>query len=110
MLMEMPFVKTLVTAPFRETQSEKMGACNLFQCESDFRNPRAEVGSQCRKVRKQATVKLFGQERLIGMHANTFLKSWLFSDSFLWRNFIFQRLQILNESVIISEPKRPELL
>lgn len=100
MLMEMPFVKTLVTAPFKETQLERIGACNLFQCEPDFRSPRAgEVGSQCKKVRKQAIVKLFGQERLIDMHANTFLKSWLFSDSFLWRNFIYQRLQILNESL-----------
>lgn len=101
MLMEMPFVKTPVTAPFRWIQSEKTGACNLFQCESDFRSPRkgGEIGSQWKKVRKQALVKLFGQERLLGMHANTLPKSWLFSNSFLWSNLIFQRLQILNESL-----------
>lgn len=85
MLMEMPFVKTPVTAPFRWTQSENTGACNLFQCESDFRSPRkgGEIGSQWTKVRKQAIVKLFGQERLLGMHANTLPKSWLFSNFFM---------------------------
>lgn len=79
----------------------KDGTCRLVQCESDFRSPRrGERGSRWEKVGKQEIIKLFGQERLLSMHANTLLKSWLFSNSFLWGNLIFQQLQILlNESL-----------
>lgn len=46
MLMEMPFVKTLVAAPFRCTQSEKTELCKSFQCESesDFWSSGGRVG------------------------------------------------------------------
>lgn len=87
MLMEMPFVKTLVTAPFRWTQSGKTGVCKAFQCEFDFRSPRAgkKIRSQWKKERKRAgdyNVVWTGQTPRYA-YVNTLQKSQLFSNPFM---------------------------
>lgn len=48
-LMEMPFVKTVVTAPFRWTESEETGLAKDSRVSRALGAPGGEMGSQGRK-------------------------------------------------------------
>lgn len=64
--------------------AEKTGVCKLFQCESDFRSLRGrEIRKLVEERKEEMTIKLSGRQRVRGMHANTLLKSWLFSNPFM---------------------------
>ena len=89
MLMEMPFVKTLVAAPFRCTQSEKTGVLQtvpvwvwvwLLELREGVWG---WIRSQWKKVKAQAIIKL-GPEGLL---------TWFFSNSFKEQP-LFQRLHL----------------
>ena len=79
MLMEMPFVKTLVAAPFRCAQSEKTGVLQtipvwVWVWLLELREGVSGwIRSQWKKVKAQAIIKLLGPERLL---------TWFFSNSF----------------------------
>ena len=90
MLMEMPFVKTLVAAPFRCTQSEKTGVLQtvpvwvwvwLLELREGVWG---WIWSQWKKVKAKAIIKLLGPEGLL---------TWFFSNSFKEQP-LFQRLHL----------------
>lgn len=75
MLMEMPFVKTVAWLHSDGPNQKRPEFCKPFQCESEpGEGGSGVIGSQWKKVRAQAVIKLFAPEGLL---------TWLFFNSFM---------------------------